>query len=90
MFTGTSIIILFTPLDHGLIIHAQNEVRKKLEEVLPEQEGDIEGEAAYVQLTARASEGQITDALELVQQVVALASIEAGIGGTLINVVFTP
>lgn len=90
LFQCILIIILLTPLNNWLIIHAQNEVGKKLEEILPEQERHIEGEAAYVYLTAFAGKGHITEALESVEKVLAEASVEARIRGALINVLFTP
>lgn len=86
----TSVIVLFPPLHHGLIIHAQDEVREKLEEILPEQERHVKGEAAYIQLTARAREGHIADALELVGQVVALTTVQARVGGALVHVPLAP
>lgn len=85
-----SVIVLVSPLDHGLIIQAQDEVGEELEEVLPEQQRDAEGEAAYVQLAARPGEGQRARAAEPVPQVLTEAAVEAGVGRALVDVHVTP
>lgn len=67
MLTGTLAILLLTPLHNRLVVHAQNEVGEQLEEALPQQERDIKGDAAYVQLAAVAGEGHVAEALEPAQ-----------------------
>jgi acid stress-induced BolA-like protein IbaG/YrbA len=89
-FYSGELKILLAPPHHGLIVHLQEEVRENLEEVLPQQERHIEGQAAYIQLAALASEGHPAEALEPVQQVLAQTPVQAGVRGTLINVFFTP
>lgn len=81
---------LRAPLDHGLVVRAQEEVREELEEILPHQEGDIEGQAAYVGLAAAAREARGAEAAEGVRRVLAQASVEAGVRGTLVHVLVTP
>ena len=85
-----SVIVPVSPLDHGLIIQAQDEVGEGLEEVLPEQQRDAEGEAAYVQLAARPGEGRRALAAEPVPQVLTAAAVEAGLGRALVDVQVTP
>lgn len=57
---------------------------------MPEQQRDVEGEAAYVQLAARPGEGQRAHAPEPVQQVVTPAAVQAGVGRALVDVLVTP
>lgn len=87
---GTLRSFPLAPLDHGLVMRVQKEVREKLEEVLPHQERHVEGQAAYAGLAAVAREAGGTDAAERVQRVLAQAPVEAGSRGTLGDILFTP
>lgn len=85
-----SIVFLITPLDCWLIIHSQNEIGEELKEVLPQEQRDKEGEVAYINLTAVTGEVHVTQAVELVEQVLAEAPVQTWVRAALINVLLTP
>lgn len=57
---------------------------------MPKQSRHVKVKVAYVDFTGLASEGHFTDALELVDHVLAVAAIQARVGSTFIKLQFTP
>lgn len=57
-----------------------------MEEVLPKQSGHVKVNVAYIDFAGLAGEGHFTDTLELVDHVLAVATIQARVGSTFIKI----
>lgn len=81
---------LVYPLNLGGIVEVQEEVGCELEHVLPQQQGQIQVEIIDIDLALVTCKVDLTITAEVVDEVVAVASVFTGTRRTLIKVYLTP
>lgn len=79
-----------SPVHLRLIVEPEDEVREKLEEVLPQQHRHVKINVAYIHLAHVSSVAHVTHAHKLVDEVAAVASVLTGVGLALIHLLLTP
>lgn len=89
MHTLSLSVVLPSPVDHRIVIKVQDEVRDQLEEVLPEQNGHVKVNVAYVDLAIVPGETHFTHTVVLVNEVSTVAPVQAGVGLALIHLLLT-
>jgi hypothetical protein len=78
-----------SPVDHRSVIKVQDEERDQLEEVLPEQNSHVKVNVAYVDLAIVPGETHVTHTVVVVNEVSAVAPVQAGVGLALIHLLLT-
>lgn len=83
-------LVVAPPVYLGLVVQPEDQVGEQLEQVLPQQQRHVKVNVAYVRLADVSSVAHVAHARKLVDEVVAVASVLAGVGLALVQLLLTP
>lgn len=88
--TQAHALVVAPPVYLWLIVQPEDQVGEQLEQVLPQQQRHVKVNVAYVRLAHVSSVAHVAHAHKLVDQVVAVAPVLAGVGLALVQLLLAP
>lgn len=83
-------LVVAPPVYLRLVVQPEDQVGEQLEQVLPQQQRHVKVNVAYVRLAHVSSVAHVAHAHELVDEVVAVAPVLAGVGLALVQLLLAP